>query len=540
MTVVGDARQGNESLARRLLRRRLSVAGLPAPTRAAVGTGLVATALISTLVVAQGFGFRGGEFLPSHGPVLPLVIVAWLVGLVMTSLLWSLATRDVSRRAAWVTRSGVALVGATVGAFLVRAPEELARAVEPGTDVSLGVASVFGWTALAAAFLTLIVPRSRSTRWALGAAVLGATPFVLALGAYVSAGSTEVAMSESFVAAHPEWPPSLSHRGAIATVIIDAAIPVLVLLQILILAQIAEAVRLSRDLGIAAHRRSLALRWPVWTLLAAKVSMVALGVAGLLPGPLGDALADVRTDGAVSWLLAAILALGAGWWVVRGERWSPAPERNSESAVQVGSWAVIAALSAPLALVGVSYALANVARLGSGQWPDAITRVAAAAFPWAIVGAVAAVSVTGIVLLARGAQRGRSLGMLLAVFGVWGMPRAVTIARDLLTYPAFEYPIGDPGDFAERGVEVAGWVDPVTLDVALTVVLVTLVIAAGRDGRRTADRAVLLVLITTLSLYAGNLVPDGLRQGLAFHVGLVFPDGTGSGRRGHHRGDAGR
>ena len=509
---------------RRLSLRRLDDWALPVAR-----AGLIGLALTGVLVVAQGLGLDGGEFVPERGTIPPLIVAVWLLGLALTALVWTVA---VIEQGGWLTtavRLLVATIGASLGAFLIELPAKVHEAALPGQEVSLSVAPRGGWLVLLLALAPVLVPRRLLARRRRLAGALAASPFLVALGVYLVAGSRLIEISDEFLSfsGNTTWPSELVHRAAVATAVTDTAIVVVFAVHVIVLGQLLEGTRLTRDAALATMRR-FEPRWAVvGTVVGAKVLFLVLASVGLVPGSATGKAEGIWDDGALSWLVALGAAIGAVLLVVR----RPDPfidEAGEDRTAILSSLAVFALLAAPFAALGLVFAARHLlgvlpGDLGEAQG-EALTNVVVHVAPWLLVIGILAVTVIGAVLVARSSRLRWSAGVLLVAFGVWCAPRALTIAHDLVSYPNAIYPIGDPFDFVERDVQEAGWVNVATIDAFVTVALGALLLSdRARRDREVGARVLFVVLVTGIVTYAGALVPSTFQRGLFFNLGLVFP-----------------
>ena len=258
-----------------------------------------------------------------------------------------------------------------------------------------------------------------------------------------------------------------------------------------------------------------------WTMLAAivavKLAWIALGLAGALPSWLGGNLRvwhTIRQEGWLSYGLAAAVSVVAVVWLARGTR-GPA-ERGGML------WA-LAAIVVGLALPELVFqALAVSYSQGAGEWALDGARWVEFVQPWAPV----------VVILCAGLAGGRwwlagrrdAGTFLLLAFGLWGLPRLPALIADLIRYPWYPWGLSMPTE-STYGTH-AGWVNLVTVDLAITVVVLVLGIAAA-TGRRTVGLVpVLLVIVaTTTVVYLGLLVGAAVSGAVGNALAFVLPFG---------------
>lgn len=132
-----------------------------------------------------------------------------------------------------------------------------------------------------------------------------------------------------------------------------------------------------------------------------------------------------------------------------------------------------------------------------------------------------AMTAVGLVLLAC---RRIGLGAGFPAFGVWGLPRAVALTGDLLSYGT-AFPVGRLTDYVEGAEQYPGWVDVATLDVVVTAIVIALAIAwrLGRQSAAGPNVLLFVLVLSTMVAHAGALIPVNWRTGHWYYLALVFP-----------------
>ncbi|MCU1431522.1 MAG: hypothetical protein JWP95_627 [Actinotalea sp.] len=522
-----------------LARRRLHLAGLSGGQRLLLAA-LAANALLASVVLLLQSG--GGLTLPSlRLPLLAaleprpvLLVVAVLVGLVCCQLglaTWSLLEPRVGRLLllAVVVLQGVVLLASVLAS--TRSYGALYRQRSPASDalvVAVVVLSVAGLLAVLAGAVLWFVHASGRGRWSGRAAVgLFAVP-PLVVGALWALARASGARFEGTI--DPRFPERLD----LATVLeVEAERLVLTVAGVAMAVtvwQIMEGGRAAADTAVlgavglsrAARRAGsrsgtrLPRAWVVLaTVLAAKVLWVAGGLAGLVPAVLGGELAVWRrlgTDGVLSWLVAGVAAVGAAVWLARG---SPAP--RSEVGLVPATAAIIGCLVAP----ELAYQLlASVYRGLTWEWAFQAALTVEQLQPWAPVVAAVASGAVCTWRVARGHRDAASL--VLGIFAVWVGLRVPGMANDLVQHPWYSFDLASPSE-AGTG-QRDGWVDLVSIDAALTVVLAVLAVLAATGRVRVALAPTLLLLLASAAVvFPPLLLPQVMAARLGPYAAFVLP-----------------
>lgn len=497
--------------------RRLHTGTLPRRLRWLAGAGLAACLLLGLVILAEGVGWElpgGSDVLPSLGELPTAAAVCWFLGLALASALLAAASLQPGWRAAKLTLVCIGLVGASLGEQLIEVSRQYRHH---------DVVTVAGWVAVGAGMLLLLAPVRLLRPRPLAAAAVAALPGMLALVAYVAVGSLGLRVSPAFIAEHTTWPDVVSLRSLVLYDSVIGARGALAAAELLLLWQVVEGARATRDVGRVGGGLLRGLPLVLVVLLVAKLSWLALGYSGRLPALVGqqqEIFAHSRADGALSWALAAVLAAACVWWLRRRR---PVDERGLLTGVLLIIGGLMLAPAVDVAL--------DAARTVSELLPTDAPRAALADLadatwavrPWATVATVYLAAVLGLQLLRRGGHG--TTALVLLSFAAWSLPRALVLTRDLLRYPDPDLPVGETPDLLELIRQTAGWVDLATFDTLFTLGLVAVTVAwwRGRLPHLTAGALVATLLILTLAAYGVDLLPGAWGRGTLFYVGLCFP-----------------
>jgi hypothetical protein len=489
--------------------RLLRVGGLGPGRRGLAIACLITVAAAGALILMTGFavGVPGGADDVAFAGEVPLLLTAFsYVGLAVgTATAASAAT-------SWGWRGRVLLLfvavcGAVIAAKTVEARSFLTtyRQLIDGRDLLPAwvpsFVGVCGWSGLGAAIVVGVTPTGSVRRLDQLRPILAATPFLLALAAWLAVAVT--AEYPAVVAAELPHP-----RAVIAGSVIALIYGIAFWSSGLLLWQAAMAARAARDLGAKIASSLTRWRFAVVVLLGAKLLWLTLGLAGVLPGMLGGAgqrWEASRSDGLASWLFASFLAMAGGIWLcMRGNRPIRDSGLNRAVAAVVGGFLLMLLLAAA-GLFGIG--ILGVAPGSRGQ--DFFRSVAEWAGDQILLSqalTVFAGFAIGIVLWRRHLAPAGAAFLLL--FGIWALPRAVGITINELS----------PDSVAIPRVET------VTLDVAITVAIAAVVLLTSfglvRPGQEST--LVLVVLAFAFIAHTGWLL-ESLVGDKAFYLGLVFP-----------------
>ena len=239
---------------------------------------------------------------------------------------------------------------------------------------------------------------------------------------------------------------------------------------------------------------------------------MALSGAGPRLNGLDTLSADVRADGWLSWLMAIAISVMVLGWLRSGAR-GP----RGEAAV-LGAGILIAAL---LALPEIVYQALSGAYIMSG-WDPLFTAALWVESRQEWVYVLAPVVAAGVALVLRLRRRWPAATVLLGIFGFWAGARTPALVTELTRYPWFDWNFSMPAEatFGQR----PGWVDPTTLDLALSIALLAVAVAAlrGRPLVRLGPAA-LVAVASTLLANSTLVFPDLLLIGVGVYLRFWLP-----------------
>lgn len=495
--------------------------------------GLVAAAASSGVILLFGLGsgLGGGEYIGGFGVIPHVVAVVWLIALALVASLWTTALINAGGILARFGLVATGLMGATLGLRLLGTPSLVQAVTDATARPSMPAFVIGGVACVIAGIVSAVMPTDIIRRAGPWFFALAAAPFTIALVVYATAGNHRFLVSEAFVAArHTDWPSEISTRGLAGLAVVDAGLAGIALAYLLLLWQVVEGARAVRDGGVWLSGRPSNATRALTLVLGLKLVWMALGYTGLLGAVSPDhsvTWSRSSHDGPVSWALALAVAAVIGVWLMRAE-----PDHLHERGYAKGAWLIIGVVSiVPISSVLASPILSVADVLPSGAVSNDLARFASwivSIQPWLLVGVVYAVVLAGVVLVLLPGRERTSTGSVLLIFGIWGLPRAIAMTSDLLRYPMLAAGLGGLGgigDYAESGEPAVGWVDPVTLDAAITLVVTLFVVGAWAERRERADARTLLVVLlaSTILAHAAAIVPAVFRSGFAFYLGLVVP-----------------
>jgi len=257
----------------------------------------------------------------------------------------------------------------------------------------------------------------------------------------------------------------------------------------------------------------------LWTLIRVvavlKLLWVTAGLAHLLPSWLGAAApvwAGILRDGALSWCLAAVLAVIIAFWMVSG---CPAPAAGPGQVI-VATALLVLALVLPELLFQLT---ATVYTTGMGDWAFDVAKSIEGVQPWVPVPVVIAAACACAVLWR--ARRWPGAVLVLGMFALWGGLRLPLMGYDMVSYRWYPWRVGAVG---ELNGPRPGWVDVGTLDLAVTAAV--LVLSLLPEARRTRLSAASLIVVgaaSTILGHAQTLSPEILLGGAGATLVFVFP-----------------
>ncbi len=267
---------------------------------------------------------------------------------------------------------------------------------------------------------------------------------------------------------------------------------------------------------------AIGLRSARWVLLpavlAAKLIWILVGSAGLLPAmlmPRESTLTILGNESLLSVGLALGLAGAAAWWLLRQER----RDLSVDGATAAGwllATPILVAFILPQLALSVLATLQRFDLLGPettaalAGWVDVGHTLAVGLGP---VAAVVLALIVGVTMLRLGRNEHRTAGLFLLAFVAWaGVPSATYALNSVAGLSLVE---GSGG--------ILGNVHPVTLDLALTLVVCGLLVAWQAGLQRAASPPILLavLLVSTVVAYGGLLA--GAFAVVVFWLGLAFP-----------------
>ncbi len=506
--------------------RRFTTAGLTAAGRRLVLTaGVVCVGLAVVLVFSAVIGHDSPSVVKplavmTHAFSAP-VVLALLAGLLMTQvILVHLVELATGRR-----RLLLALLAAFTGVMPLVMAVRLVGLAALIYDHTPPLVGAVGAALLVAGVVAAVTGIALATRPDRRPSVALAVAPLLTLAVYWVAIRLSAATFSGSV--DHRFPERLSVGIPLAAGLVMWGISVAGAGLAITLWQVVEATRAVSDgatagaVVYARSVRSIQWRWGAWSLVAVllgvKLTWLVTGLAGWLPGWLGGSLEawdSVLSDGWLSWLIAAAVAVAMVEWLRRG---CPGP-RDHGNLVGV-TVLVIGGLS----LAELVYqALVQLAVVDLGGWPADGALWVETVQPW---GPIVVVGVAAVVGSWRWWQhrRDRATAFLLAV-AVWGGLRVPALVADLVRYPWFSWGLSMPTE-SMYGQHV-GWVGIDTLDVAITTALLLVSIAASRDLISTGIIPVVLIgLATTIVVQSGPLVSAALSSAVGNAAAFVLPFG---------------
>jgi hypothetical protein len=509
MVTVEPSRGVTAELRAAWRRRRLSLRGLTGSDRVLVVVGLAVLTGGAALLLAQSTGrlrlppIRSDSFYGDE--MSPVLVVGLLLGLAGTAAMAARAAGPLPRGRRLALLGLLAVFEASLAGQVLRLADllpALYTRVDGPAVAGVRVAAGLGIALVAVGFAVAVPVRDRG----LAVPALFAAPYLVLLAAWTGLGLTGPELAGSL---DPRFAPAMPVGRLVEAPLQMHVLSAAGMAMVMTLWQAAAGARAARDasaVGALVLPRALervrrarptgrrtALSWAVVTLLGVKLAWVGLGVAGGLPTWLAGgstAWVGVRGDGALSWTLAGLAAVAVGVWLGRG---TPGP--RDEAPMLAAGAAIVFALAAPELLF---QALALLFTTGVGDWTADAARLVEHLQAWGPV-VVAVAAAVAAAALAR-TRRWPAAVLLLALFAAWVGPRVPLLVADLVRYPWYPWTFAMPG---EDDGQRPGWVDPASLDAALTAVLLVLAAyAALRQDRRT----VVAVLVVGL---AGTLLAHG-------------------------------
>jgi hypothetical protein len=478
-----------------------------------------------------GWAPFSSEFVLSTDPQPPLPrlgIVACFLGLACGCATSAWATRHSGRLRARL----LLLLSGGVGAAVAAQTVIDARQLEGRRSLALffphahaHILIPLGWAGLACAGLMILAPRSVVLRNGRLACTLAAAPPLLALLAYLLSTRvqlTHAPIGRAAVILHPTFPRTAG--GVMLDSGIGVALSLGTAISVLFLWQLIEAAHVARDTATVAASYAARLPALLGAAIALKVVWITLGYLDVLPHALGGGSAwhASRHDGVVAWTLALLWAAAAGVWLRR-------PRLHSVSVKQLerGVIVVVVSLSAFVTAAAALLLAHPVLRVLPGH-PLAARDLSLENWlgdhiQWSFVSTPAAALIIGPLLATH--RRLRTLGVFLALFGAWSAVRALEIGHALLQQRGLAAPLVRALDGNVMPTSTVGTVDFVTLDSAITAMLVVLLVLAWQRRAEISRAGIAFVLVaSTLAAYSGFLANIFQSHWTAlFYVGLVFP-----------------
>jgi hypothetical protein len=524
--------------------RRLQVASLPQGVRNLVILTLVIIGAMVMFIILEGMArealaryqrgppdapapllgrlFRADD-LPTRGLVPRIAIVAASLGFAGVAAVLTAAALQPGWRLPRLTVSFVGLVGTYLALVLVQQADIIDYTTKYlGGDLktrsAILVIRIAGWLGVAAMMLLVVTPlRIKRRRYSLWAFV-ASSPYLSMLVAFWLAHSGSYDALSEFT----------SVRAHIAETImaVEATFAVIGVNALLLWQGLAGA-RAVSQLSVESTKRVKGL-YALFSLVALKLLWTIAGYLDLLRGPYGDRASWLhsRGDGVVSWTLAVASSAALGWFLLR-ERW----RLGHQDRFFTGAWLTIGGLllwDALFQLITLSYGVATAAVPGVRPLPSSLTAFFSGCqrwlsdwSSWQMPAAIYVAGAAGLFMLLR--RKHRPLGLFLAVFAIWALPRALVITSDSLAYPRF--PVGRPADLVEGSEQVPGWIDMITLDTAITLMVAVLGVLWWRGRQRAANPRDLIIILLAMTLVAHpmEIVPGSWDHGVLFYVGVVLP-----------------
>lgn len=525
-------------------KQRLQVASLPPGVRSLVILALIIIGAMAVLIVLVGMAdealaryqrappdaplpllgrlFRADD-LPIRGLVPRIIILAASLGFAGVAALLTAAALQPGWRLPRVTVIFIGLVGTVLALGLEQQADVIRYLTKRlGGDMNTGsavlVIRIAAWLGVAAMVLLVVIPlrikRRRHNLWAL----VASSPYLLMLAAFA------LARSDSYDA----LPDITNVKADVAETIIDVQATFAVIgVDALLLWQGIAGARAVRQVSVGTTKRVKGL-YALFLLLALKLAWITGGYLGWLHSPFADHASWLhsRHDGIVSWTLAFGSAAALGWFLLR-QRWRP----HHQDRFFIAAWLTVGGLlfwDMLFELVTMSYAVATAAVPGVRPLPSSLTSFFSGPqhwladwSAWKIPAAVYVAGLAGLIMLCQ--QKHRPLGLFLTIFAVWSLPRALVITSDALAYPRF--PVGRPADLVERAEQVPGWIDMVSFDTAVTLMVAILSVLWWQNRQQAANPRCLIIILLAMTLVAHpmEIVPGSWDHGVLFYVGVVLP-----------------
>ncbi len=504
---------------------RLRLHDLPAgPRRASVASLLVLAAIAIVVVLHSiGVGVPGPSFeIPGRflvGDTTRSVALAALllagVGIAVACVDLVLANRWRERRLSRLVLVAIGVLGLAMSSALVGAADDLAHVEaivgetltvpQPPASLLIALGGAVGMVGAIIAIALAIQRRRPINPWILASAA--ASPFAITGVLLVGVGYEAFDLGPA--APDVGLPQILTATAYVAPSLTLVANIVGFWLVPLALWQVVTWARASRrEIGTSVAIRLDGRPWLLVAAITLKLGWLGLGLAGRLPVSLGGGSpvwGAAAADGLVAWLIAAIFAGLAGWWLVSARR-VPISERGFAPAALL----VIVGFSMVTILMSLTLTALPIANLLPGR-PLSEMLVAATDRQFELtlivqLGTLIAALVVAAWLWRRPGQRSMIVFLLAVV--AWVAPRVPDVVGALLELP-------QAPSFAP---ELA------SLDAVLTIVIALLAAAwyAGRQHGATPPALLLVLVVSTLLVHAGTLVPAVL-VATFFFLALLFP-----------------
>ncbi len=480
---------------------RLHIGLLPPAARrwALLGLGIAVVSAGFIIVLGEGWRIPGGALLYTTrgeaGVRIPLALIVFLyLGFASVGGVVMVAARHDGWKLPAIARLFVAGVGAAIAADSITAADSM----QSLSGANPGVIKILGWSGVALSCVIALLPRRALGRRHELAALIGGSPFLLALAAYAFTGSGR---------------DGVLARNFLGSEMIGSLLGLSIAVALLLVWGVAESVRLGCDYGHVLATVSRAAPWLFPALLTAKVVWIIAAYDGWLPGWLGGGNSSwvlSSQDGLVGWGYAIVIVVLGALWLHSSRR------RRAPSTRTLDSWLALVAVG--LGCTYLAYAILGLLIDITLPWPwlSIPANIAAAANhlvppdlakSWPAVVTVAVSPLLALALTPR--HRWHPASVFLLVFAVWGAPSAAYTAWGLVTHnlPPF------------NNTSLA------TIDTVVTAAIVVFAILWWTGRQRQVSPHAMLVALTAFTLigHPGVLLPANWRGGSLVYLALIYP-----------------